>query len=626
MNRAYHFPARIITIDGDPMWEITSELSGLQKEMPTGTKPVTHGTATAHQSRSKFIAPSSSATKNRRDLSNDSLEKSVTSSQDKLSTADSLFSDRESALLPPIGASSDSCIVGSPNLDHRGLCGLNNIGNTCFMNSVIQCLSNVWNLKEYFVQGKYEQWLNSNNPAGTCGEVARSFAELLIEMWTEKHCHARIHKLKSSVDHYAPRFRGYHQQDAHEFLLYLLDALHEDLKSGKNHSSVISKLFHGQMLSIVKCITCPNLKKVCELFNYLPLSLPQIPNQRQIPFNFCYISIKGIIIRSELKFDQHDSISQLIDRFMKQHPELTLKYTTIVAKEVTTGNTFGETFSKATLVSDLHDCTVIFYEIFDDTRSTFTSLKCLFRKQSKQQNYLFPPMHVTTRRSSGKAADFISQVDKIIPCLFRFASSYAIMYQCSSGREEVLKPDQNTYLNMLIVVIFNDDQVIELTHFAYNDLDDKKSSKDTLTLDFCIANLFVTQNLSSNSEWFCSSCNKLSQSTKSNQLLTIPLILIFQLKRFDYDLFSNIKIDTFVDYPLKLKMPNEDSHKRQLYDLIAVCLHTGSLSSGHYFTYAKHRPTSKWYCFNDTSVRPIENESTVIDQNAYLLFYEQRTM
>ena len=62
-----------------------------------------------------------------------------------------------------------------------GRCGLANLGNTCFMNSGIQCLSAVVPLSNYFLSGKWETELNLDNPLGTGNsEISWFFVEYFM--------------------------------------------------------------------------------------------------------------------------------------------------------------------------------------------------------------------------------------------------------------------------------------------------------------------------------------------------------------------------------------------------------------------------------------------------------------
>lgn len=64
-----------------------------------------------------------------------------------------------------------------------GICGLQNLGNTCFMNSALQCLSNTPDLTRYILAGAWRDELNRDNPLGMSGEVARAYANLIDKLW-----------------------------------------------------------------------------------------------------------------------------------------------------------------------------------------------------------------------------------------------------------------------------------------------------------------------------------------------------------------------------------------------------------------------------------------------------------
>uniref|UniRef100_A0A8C4EUC3 Ubiquitin carboxyl-terminal hydrolase n=1 Tax=Dicentrarchus labrax TaxID=13489 RepID=A0A8C4EUC3_DICLA len=186
--------------------------------------------------------------------------------------------------------------------ERSGLCGLSNLGNTCFMNSAVQCLSNIPPLTEYFLKDKYTDELNEDNPLGMKGEIAKAYAELIKQLWSGKYSYVTPRPFKTQVGRFAPQFSGYQQQDSHELLAFLLDGLHEDLnrirkkpyiqlkdangrpdkvvaeEAWENHikrnDSIIVDIFHGLFKSTLVCPVCSKVSVTFDPFCYLTLPLP----------------------------------------------------------------------------------------------------------------------------------------------------------------------------------------------------------------------------------------------------------------------------------------------------------------------------------------------------------------
>ena len=112
---------------------------------------------------------------------------------------------------------------------NRGVCGLSNLGNTCFMNSCLQCLSNSVHLTEYFISKRYVKEINTTNPIGTKGQLTSKYAKMIQALWCSIDSVFSPYMLKNSISDFQPMFSGYNQHDSQELLSFLLDGLHEDL-------------------------------------------------------------------------------------------------------------------------------------------------------------------------------------------------------------------------------------------------------------------------------------------------------------------------------------------------------------------------------------------------------------
>ena len=195
----------------------------------------------------------------------------------------------------------------------HGLVGLNNLGNTCYMNTGIQCLSNCELLTKYILGKYYEKDINKTNPIGSQGDIIDKFAKLITHIWYgNKNCLYPL-QFKQAFGKVYQAFNDFRQQDSQEFISYLLDILHEDLNKVKNkpyiqekdlsndltdeeifkikkelymcrNQSFIADLIYGFYKSTVFCPNenCKNISKSFEPFSNISLSLVNEKEIRKI--------------------------------------------------------------------------------------------------------------------------------------------------------------------------------------------------------------------------------------------------------------------------------------------------------------------------------------------------------
>lgn len=203
-------------------------------------------------------------------------------------------------------------LLGSEDLrlaDTGGQVGLKNLGNTCFMNTGLQCLCHLDPFVAYFLTGKYREEVNINNPLGSGGSLAAGMAQLQQALWQKSQSQFNPKDLHRVLRKCAPHlFSDYEQQDVQEFLAFCLDGLHEDLNltSGVRTASVdmeaedekllegkdeefaaalawfrylqrgksfLVDLFQGQTCNTLSCMQCGHVKRRFEPFMYLSVPI-----------------------------------------------------------------------------------------------------------------------------------------------------------------------------------------------------------------------------------------------------------------------------------------------------------------------------------------------------------------
>eukprot|EP00537_Pseudo-nitzschia_pungens_P004203 CAMPEP_0172355724 /NCGR_PEP_ID=MMETSP1060-20121228/128_1 /TAXON_ID=37318 /ORGANISM="Pseudo-nitzschia pungens, Strain cf. cingulata" /LENGTH=2200 /DNA_ID=CAMNT_0013075555 /DNA_START=614 /DNA_END=7216 /DNA_ORIENTATION=+ len=188
-----------------------------------------------------------------------------------------------------------------------GACGLANLGNTCYINSALQCIGYFPLLRSYLLSGDFRDDLNIDNPLGTKGVLLEEFVDLLRVMWSAKAGEKSPFHLRKQIAKLRPDFAGADQQDAQELLSYVLDALMEDSnrvikkpyvegleddwvkltplsrvgeeawrRERRRSRSIITDVHTGQTISTTTCPVCNFSSQKFDPFNLLSLPIPTV--------------------------------------------------------------------------------------------------------------------------------------------------------------------------------------------------------------------------------------------------------------------------------------------------------------------------------------------------------------
>ncbi|NWR69095.1 UBP50 hydrolase, partial [Centropus unirufus] len=149
-------------------------------------------------------------------------------------------------------------------------------------------------------------------------------------------------------------------------------------------------------------------------------------------------------------------------------------------------------------------------------------------------------------------------------------------------------------------------------------------SKTACSLQDCLKCFFQQDTLTWSNQVHCSCCGTKQDTAVKGTITKAPQIIIFHLKRFEWQGEGERKLSTDICYPLSnLDLSPYTSSlpcREAGYSLCAVVNHYGLLDDGHYTAFCKHVITKSWYRFDDAQITKIPDNSVQTDR-AYLLFY-----
>ncbi|KYK58316.1 ubiquitin carboxyl-terminal hydrolase [Drechmeria coniospora] len=231
---------------------------------------------------------------------------------------------------------------------NAGAVGLHNLGNTCYMNSALQCVRSVEELTKYFLTESHLPEINQTNVLGYEGRVAIAYGNLLREIYEDGRSAVSPREFKTTVGRCRPTFSGWGQQDSQEFLGFLLDALQEDLSrikkkpyiekpdstddminnpkairemadkvwdiTRKRDDSVIADLFTGMYKSTLKCPECGKISITFDPFNNLTLPLPM---EDMWAKTIKFLPLNDAPVKLEAELPKHSTVESL-KKFVSQ--------------------------------------------------------------------------------------------------------------------------------------------------------------------------------------------------------------------------------------------------------------------------------------------------------------------
>lgn len=185
--------------------------------------------------------------------------------------------------------------------------GLINFSVTCYMNATIQCLLATIPLSQFFLDNRWRDF-TQKNWKGSNGIMPEIYANLIRSLWRNDVQAVRPTSLRNFCARLNNEWGIDRQQDAKEYLDFLLDCLHEDLnihwqriplkplsaqeeavretmpvskvsriewdRYSHRESSFISSLFAGQHASRLRCTTCQRTSTTYEAFYSISVEIP----------------------------------------------------------------------------------------------------------------------------------------------------------------------------------------------------------------------------------------------------------------------------------------------------------------------------------------------------------------
>ncbi|KAJ8963471.1 hypothetical protein NQ318_018954 [Aromia moschata] len=446
-----------------------------------------------------------------------------------------------------------------------GLVGLQNIGNTCYMNAALQALSNTEPLTKFFLDCAYVvQILSEGKKPG----LSRTYQALMRDVWIKKIMQGYVTPagILYGIRNVHAMFRGYQQHDTQEFLRNFMDQLHEELKQVAPPE--------------------PSSSSDSDTFS-LAMEEPAFSSSYDSSEGEYETCDSGVSERSSLSDDTERPSSSAKRRLSRcgspnRRQRQRVQSSCVIDSQPSTSSSTNSNPARKqakhrSIISDIFDGKLL------------SSVQCLTcdRISSRVETFQDLSLPIPSR-------------DHLVVLHGRSAAPGAT---CS----DAVMPVQDGWVSWVLAW---------LRSWFYG---------PAVTLHDCLAAFFSTDELKGDNMYSCERCNKLRNGIKFSKVLQLPEVLCIHLKRFRHELMFSSKISSVVSFPLKGLDMRPYLHtdcvsKVASYELYSVICHHGTAGGGHYTCFALN--SGQWYEFDDQCVTKVAPDK-VQTCEAYVLFYQK---
>eukprot|EP01022_Parablepharisma_sp_SALTPOND_P034022 TRINITY_DN902_c0_g1_i1.p1 TRINITY_DN902_c0_g1~~TRINITY_DN902_c0_g1_i1.p1 ORF type:complete len:823 (-),score=38.07 TRINITY_DN902_c0_g1_i1:4514-6982(-) len=509
----------------------------------------------------------------------------------------------------------DSSLLISPLRRHPGRpSGIQNIGNTCYLSSSIQCLRHTEALVSYLEGDEFERSINT----ASSGEVIKALRKLLRGLSNEGMC-VSPYQFKKTIDKHTGQFPLNKQCDAHEFLTFLIDKLHDETLTTDGTVSPIDQTFYGRFRSTIQCIECHKALVIQEPFMCISLPVDGAVDELNMLLHTksqhlfclsCKFDDEGISIgtlKSEIK--RQLIVSDLDIYILVEGQYVELVSDTLQIGQVLTLDKPWELYAIEREASP--DLTLLKL----DAGKTNPALLLSYPKELLEDPH---ELRVALKRL---VAGPLASKAELNTAQYNFTLSNQTVYKTPSGLSYVGMELRPSSRNSHFI-----DLTTKLPHREIEILLHKTVGEDYATLEGCLKNFTDTERLHGNNQWSCETCQKFTDAHKKLDYLQLPKVLVIHLKRFKVRCKKNrVKISKLIKFPTMLPLQKADQ-AAETYRLYGVINHVGDIERGHYTAYCREQSSqTEWMQFDDNKVTALD-PTQLETANAYVLFYEQTSI